>query len=140
MAYANSGDMAKYKGKTDKSTIPGRVRDLGYESYAAYLCSGHWKDVRRRYSESDRPQDCKCGRPGTQLHHLTYERLGAEEMTDLEAMCKGCHRALERPKRRKKKRPRAGYMQGKARRRREHARRTKKTSNATVHKEKGLGL
>lgn len=52
---------------------------------------------------------CACGRWATQLHHLTYERLGAELAEDFEALCDLCHasrharrRRIQRPRQRKK--------------------------------------
>jgi hypothetical protein len=43
------------------------------------------------YKASDRPQVCQCGSEDVDLHHLTYERIGAEEMEDLVALCRTCH-------------------------------------------------
>src|SRR4051812_30537061 len=66
---------------------------LGFRSYQAYLKSNHWLDVKRRYRESDRPQDCVlCGADeDLHLHHMTYARLGRELLTDLVALCARCH-------------------------------------------------
>lgn len=76
------------------SVIEGQLRPLGYGRYAEYLASDHWRDVKRAYRESDRPQRCKCGTAGRHLHHLTYERLGAELLTDLLLLCEDCHRRI----------------------------------------------
>lgn len=134
--------MPKYNGKTDKSTIPARVRDLGFACYADYLNSEHWLLVRREYMASDLPQKCKCGANRHAFHHLTYERLGSERLTDLIPVCKRCHLELEGKGRGKKTpNPKVGYAQARARRQREHlARRKKKGSNRRVIKEEGLGL
>lgn len=97
----------KYNGKTDASTISGRLRDLGYSTYADYLASDHWQNVRRRYRESDRPQRCSCGAAGHSLHHLTYERLGRERLADLELVCDACHRRRhDKRERRRNRTPR----------------------------------
>jgi hypothetical protein len=32
-----------------------------------------------------------CGRRGTEAHHLTYERVGRERLSDLVLLCKRCH-------------------------------------------------
>ena len=72
-----------------------RLTELGYANYEAYLHSPHWMDTRRRYYESDRPQECICGAAeDLQLHHLTYERVGRERLEDLLPFCKGCHRLI----------------------------------------------
>jgi len=76
------------------STIAGRLRPLGYKIYAEYLASDHWRDIHKRYRQSNRPQRCACGAVGTQLHHLTYVRLGAERLDDLILVCKRCHRQI----------------------------------------------
>lgn len=67
------------------------LRTLGYENYGAYLRSAHWKRTRAEYRASDLPQDCVCGDLETHLHHLTYERIGAERLSDLVPLCPSCH-------------------------------------------------
>lgn len=69
-----------------------RLKKLGYRDYATYLHSAAWMDTRRRYFGSDQPQDCICGATHElQLHHLTYERVGEEELADLTPLCPHCH-------------------------------------------------
>jgi hypothetical protein len=37
----------------------------------------------------------KCGEHGTDVHHLTYERVGGNElMEDLQVLCRECHTAI----------------------------------------------
>jgi hypothetical protein len=67
------------------------LRLLGYASYGDYLRSPHWLRTRQRYLESDLPQTCVCGDWDIQLHHMTYERVGAEELSDLTPLCRRCH-------------------------------------------------
>lgn len=76
-----------------------RLAELGYSSYREYLRSPRWFDKRRAYRESDLPQECMCGSEDFELHHKTYERVGAEELSDLTPLCSKCHQmvhALER--------------------------------------------
>lgn len=69
-----------------------RLLGLGFASYREYLESGHWQDTRRRYWASDQPHDCICGETeGLQLHHMTYQRIGREALTDLTPLCGRCH-------------------------------------------------
>jgi hypothetical protein len=87
----------RQRAKDGTATIGRHLRRLGFPrhaTYADYLASPHWQDVKRRYSESDLPQDCACGKPRRDLHHKTYARMGAELLTDLEPVCGLCH--LER--------------------------------------------
>lgn len=67
---------------------------MGFDNYDAYLQSAHWIDLRRAYQESDLPQRCMCGSDEVQYHHRTYERLGAELLTDLMPLCGTCHRMV----------------------------------------------
>lgn len=72
-----------------------RLRQLGYRNYPAYLQSSHWREVKARYRESGLPQACLCGDDGpVDLHHTTYERVGAELLTDLVPLCRRCHVAV----------------------------------------------
>ncbi len=71
-----------------------RLRELGFDSYAAYLASPHWMDVRRRFALSGLSHDCfVCGERPTALHHRTYARLGREYLTDLQPLCRKHHTA-----------------------------------------------
>jgi hypothetical protein len=79
----------------NKPTI-GRLKALGFDSYDEYLCSPHWRGIRTQYrSAEDRPQNCiNCGADRFELHHKTYERLGAEELDDLIPLCRDCHQLV----------------------------------------------
>jgi hypothetical protein len=79
-----------------------RLNELGYASYDEYLRSTHWKQLRETHREWAGEPTCFCGKTeGLQLHHLTYERLGAEEMDDLRWLCKACHGMVHILERRK---------------------------------------
>jgi hypothetical protein len=68
-----------------------RLRALGYASYSDYLRSPHWREVKARYRASDLPQACMCGADDVQLHHTTYDRIDAEDLSDLLPLCASCH-------------------------------------------------
>lgn len=61
--------------------------------YLAYLNSPGW---RARRTRALRAADWRCSQCGSkrevQVHHLTYERLGAERDSDLQVVCVSCHR------------------------------------------------
>jgi hypothetical protein len=63
------------------------------EAYRRYLRSDAWAARRER---ALRRAGGRCGRCGAgvpaEVHHLTYERLGAERDGDLIALCAPCHR------------------------------------------------
>jgi hypothetical protein len=68
-----------------------RLREVGYDSYDAYLKSAAWRDVKERYRASDLPQICMCGATEVDLHHVTYDRVGREELEDFVPLCRACH-------------------------------------------------
>lgn len=91
-------------GKSYKSYIKGDVlKSLGFQNYADYLRSDHWRDLKRRYFKSKllkrTPLGAACcvlcgdwGSKGPlELHHKTYKRLGREWLNDLILVCGDCH-------------------------------------------------
>jgi hypothetical protein len=77
--------------KARRTARQARLRALGYSNYADYLRSAHWKQTKAHYRASDLPQECICGEPDVHLHHMTYDRIGAEKLTDLTPLCPNCH-------------------------------------------------
>lgn len=68
------------------------IRTAQSAKYLAYLQSPEWRS-RRNTALRDagfRCQQCASKRE-LQVHHKTYERLGAELLEDLEVLCAGCH-------------------------------------------------
>ena len=81
--------------------------------YDKYLLSLEWQRRRKGAIErvGGRCQLCNSA-DKLQVHHRTYERLGAERDEDLTVLCESCHKLfhgsgieLRRPSKRKKKRP-----------------------------------
>ena len=71
------------------------------ESYRRYLRSPHWLAFKARYRASVRYQCVICAtvrHPSRgrrlELHHLTYDRLGRERMTDCVYLCGPHHEAV----------------------------------------------
>lgn len=76
------------------------LRELGFESYAAYLASDLWARIRRKvmkYKGDGKGLCNKCGRPATQVHHSRYDRktLLGESIKHLWPVCAECHQAAE---------------------------------------------
>lgn len=65
------------------------------ETYKKYLNSFHWKRLRLR-KLIDVEFRCEiCGADnGLNIHHLTYENIGKEFLSDLMVLCSSCHRAI----------------------------------------------
>lgn len=79
---------------------------LGYKNY---LKTSHWKFKRIEiYRKYDR-RCTKCGKAiqlrDANVHHLTYDRVGNEEDSDLTLLCIKCHKEVHgiKTKERKKK-------------------------------------
>lgn len=67
------------------------------ELYREYLKSAGWKKKRAEALAHYGPVCNRCGDYGTDVHHLTYERVGgAELMEDFEILCRPCHRVEHR--------------------------------------------
>lgn len=65
---------------------------MNKHQYKQYLLSDHWIRVKDQYSRTYKHICYLCLSPKfLDLHHVTYERLGAELMTDLVYLCRDCH-------------------------------------------------
>lgn len=69
--------------------------------YHAYLLSESWRLKRGIVIRLCGFQCQRCGRKHDfknrlQVHHYTYERLGNENLEDLVALCKSCHKIADK--------------------------------------------
>jgi hypothetical protein len=63
------------------------------QEYASYLKSDHWKALSQARRERDGYQCIWCGSNRTlDVHHVTYERFGDEDLDDLVTVCRDCHK------------------------------------------------
>lgn len=70
------------------------LRELGFESYAAYLESTLWKLIKSRLLKGN----CViCREPGQVLHHISYSRdtLLGRDSRMLKVLCHACHTRIE---------------------------------------------
>jgi len=65
-----------------------------------YMLSREWDEKRRqKLKEADyKCQDCSISGKSLDVHHLTYDNLGHELMSDLIALCRKCHLKRESKK------------------------------------------
>lgn len=64
----------------------------GENFYEKYLASPQWKQRRLQAFERAGGRCERCGSAvKLEVHHLTYDRLGREELSDLLVVCKPCH-------------------------------------------------
>lgn len=52
-----------------------------------------WREVRKKRLAFDNYLCIFCKCPAEDVHHVTYERVGGEEIVDLRSLCKTCHDA-----------------------------------------------
>ena len=74
--------------------------------HAAFMASAKWREVRAPIVARANGHCEKCSQPtkGFQVHHLTYERFGGDELPeDLAAWCAGCHSAHHKIRRKPRK-------------------------------------
>ncbi len=66
------------------------LKKLNYREQ--YLRSDHWRAARKVAIQRAGYRCQRCGATGRlDAHHLTYQRLGAEDDQDLEVLCRPCH-------------------------------------------------
>lgn len=79
------------------SLLDRQLKTLKFDSYEAYLKSPRWLAFRSQYQQAGLPKRCiACSYPKYRLHHVTYRRLGAEELGDVVPLCDRCHRDVHR--------------------------------------------
>ena len=63
------------------------------ERYQEYLKSAEWKHLKSIKLKQSKPICQGCNESGRilEVHHLTYERIGMELLTDLVVYCRECH-------------------------------------------------
>lgn len=90
------------KSLNEKQAMKNPPVEVTKRTYRSYLVSPRWKETRRRFFKSGmwRQQEKKCfccyeESEYYHLHHKTYHRTGDEHLTDLVAVCPGCHEMIE---------------------------------------------
>jgi 5-methylcytosine-specific restriction endonuclease McrA len=63
-------------------------------TYDDFLKSPEWAATRAVALKRAGGRCERCGAPAREVHHLTYERVGAERPEDLQALCAPCHRTV----------------------------------------------
>lgn len=62
------------------------------QEYTNYCRSLKWKQLKFKILKRDCFQCVICkSKKDLRLHHLTYERVGNENLEDLQTLCKDCH-------------------------------------------------
>ena len=64
-------------------------------AYDSYIRSPSWRSKAERRLELDGHRCCVCGKAAEEVHHLSYDNFGHEEMSDLVSLCRKCHSKAE---------------------------------------------
>ena len=61
--------------------------------YEEYIQSKEWRAKKRERLVKDNflCQDCRIPNKALEVHHITYDRLGDEDIFDLVTLCRKCH-------------------------------------------------
>jgi hypothetical protein len=73
------------------------AQSLGFSSFARYMASPMWMEIRRAaWRRANGKCQC-CGDRASQIHHLDYQEptLRGKAPVKLKALCDGCHSAAE---------------------------------------------
>lgn len=72
-----------------------REARMTWDEYSTYLHTDRWKKLREHALARFDWRCAACHSPDDlHVHHRTYERVGAEYLTDLTVLCRNCHRTL----------------------------------------------
>lgn len=85
--------------KAGVDSVSGRSKRKKYKKpsgkYLDYLNSTHWKVFRKTVLEFWDYKCCLCNSvKKLEVHHRTYERVGAERLNDCVCLCQKCHRKV----------------------------------------------
>lgn len=87
-------------GKLTSEEIDRRVEEIAFRcKYEGYMQSKRWKEKRRQKFAQVGYKCQRCGYDADKspveipvdVHHLTYEHLGDEPLSDLIVLCRHCH-------------------------------------------------
>lgn len=71
---------------------PKKVVRWTRRKYKRYLRSDWWRKKRLEKMASQNYLCERCGDWAAEVHHKHYDSLGAEVLSDLEALCRTCHK------------------------------------------------
>lgn len=81
-----------FRSKKAAPMLENLAAEAGFVSYAAYLQSSHWKQLRRRVLQRDQWRCRLCGKKKElHVHHDRYLNLLSDDIRYLKTFCKRCH-------------------------------------------------
>jgi len=65
------------------------------KTYEEYLKTKHWTNIKKLMYKTFYYQCSACKKKkDLAVHHLTYERVGEEKLSDLIYLCRDCHKSI----------------------------------------------
>jgi 5-methylcytosine-specific restriction endonuclease McrA len=96
--HSEVAQMPRYSLEELQTTCPeldSRLR----KAYDEHLLSEQWDKKKQKVRRRDGKRCQVCGDGKTlETHHLTYERVFVEKLSDLILLCSSCHRKVHRGK------------------------------------------
>ena len=90
---------AAYKQDVRGKIWRGEIAVQDNSKFGTYYESDQWKQTRLRILQRDDHRCQRCGAVAECVHHIVYDRLGAENDLDLISLCNRCHDAIHREQR-----------------------------------------
>jgi len=76
------------------STFQEKLEALGFKTYKGYLKGDHWKEFKKQHEQKVGLECSVCGSGDSHLHHIYYDRIGAELFSDVVPLCWKHHTAV----------------------------------------------
>lgn len=90
---------AEYKQDVRAKIWRGEIAIQDNSKFGNYYESDQWRSTRQRILQRDDNLCQCCGAGADCVHHIVYDRLGAENDLDLISLCNRCHDAIHREQR-----------------------------------------
>lgn len=88
---AGAFDKMQRDRRTERTKFYAREVPPGADKYQQYIASYLWWKRRQFVFYWANWKCARCDGEATEVHHLTYSRLGHERMEDMEPLCHECH-------------------------------------------------
>ena len=98
VTYAANRQQRKLNAKgEDYGSRNANLRRMGFGSYAEYLASDLWREIRRKVFAAKGRACSLCNAPASQLHHNRYHTndLKGKRLTFISPVCRSCHERIE---------------------------------------------
>lgn len=87
------------KHQKEQEETKNTIKQLKYMNYIDYLQTEHWKNKKIEKLKSTSFMCEKCNsKKDLQVHHISYENKGNENLSDLRTLCKSCHQKIHQRK------------------------------------------